>query len=276
MRPPLKRSDQHPCCWFFFVMAHRLEYAPQSPRKFSGKQCCCLYWSSWWRPSRIQNNNPTTTVGSLPSLGLLLLVAESAPPRRLFLLLRLLGASRPDEPPDVGPCCSCCGRVRVTAPCCCSWRVVTPCLPCSTILLLLARRLAPAEVSPVVLVTPLGGSDLAASGSCSSWPRILHRACHYLKKPYISLCCGCRFLACLRRGVAVLPGMGPYGAGGVWDGNNWCKSSLRDTKNARRGGLDGRLDHGRVAWAALIRCGCGRSSCAECRGAGGAPRGTCG
>lgn len=157
MRPPLKRSDQHPCCWFFFVMAHRLEYAPQSPRQVSGKQCCCLCRSSWWRPSRIQNNNPTTTVGSLPSPGLLFLVAVGALPGSLLFLLLPLGASRPDEPPDVGPCCSCCDHAWVTAPCCCSWRVVTPCLPCSTILLLLARRLAPAEVSPLVLVAPLGG-----------------------------------------------------------------------------------------------------------------------
>jgi hypothetical protein len=47
MAPPRQANLQHPCSWFFFVMAHRLEYAPQSPRRIQASSVVVIVGAPW-------------------------------------------------------------------------------------------------------------------------------------------------------------------------------------------------------------------------------------
>lgn len=60
-----KDDVQRPCRFFLFVMAHRLEYAPQSPND-SADESVVVVDLAVERPPRIQNNNPPTTGNALP------------------------------------------------------------------------------------------------------------------------------------------------------------------------------------------------------------------
>lgn len=141
-----------PCGCFFFVMAHRLEYAPQSPR-FTGNNvvvivdvpgCDRLVFKTIIQPRRHRR---------YATLRLVDIVAEGALLRPLSLFWAGVGASRPDGSGASLMSCCCCthsegrlspGHLVVVAPsrilftACryCCWR--RPCLS-NALFLLLAR-----------------------------------------------------------------------------------------------------------------------------------------